>query len=280
MTTPRRIAHIVNPVAVRETSDLYLAQPITFESMRAARDRAAGKVDVSLHSAQYAEDRTIVPPWLEPTPDLERSIMDCGRFATVRKLPLVADILQRLYEASDAEYFVYTNVDIGLQPHFYTAVDDLIRAGHDALIINRRTLPADYRTVEDLPRIWADPGESHPGYDCFVFRRDAFPKYQLGRICVGVPMIGVVLAANLACFARKFREFRDLHLTFHIGDDGVWKRHGMNDYFRHNTAEGEAILNALAPRFDPKRLPKVGMPNLAEYFAWVKAGAGRGRRGR
>lgn len=268
----RRLAHIVNPVAVRETSDLFIAQPITFQSMRVARDFAADSVEVGLYTAQYPEDHAIIPEWFIRTPDLRRSVLDIGRFTAQKKLPLIGDILQRLYEASDAEYFIYTNVDIGLQPQFYAEVNRIIGLGYDAFIINRRTLPARYRSIADLPAIYADRGEAHPGYDCFVFRRDALPNYVLDNVCIGALLIGVVLAANLVCNARRFREFADLHLTFHIGDDGDWKRRGADEYFLHNQVAGETVLNRLAPRFDLRRLPKVGLPNLAEYFEWLKAG--------
>ena len=113
----RTLAHIVNPVAIGETSDLFVAQPITFESMRLAREFARGTVDVSLHTAQFAEDHAIIPDYLACTPDLTRSVLDCGNFQVKRKLPLIKDILGRLYDASDAEYFIYTNVDISWPLH-------------------------------------------------------------------------------------------------------------------------------------------------------------------
>ncbi len=67
-------------------------------------------------------------------------MLDCGRFAVPRKLPLIKDILGRLYDASDAEYFIYTNVNIGLMPNFYVAVNAIIESGYDAFVINRRTI--------------------------------------------------------------------------------------------------------------------------------------------
>ena len=35
-----------------------------------------------------------------------------GDFQKEIKLPLIHDILERLYNASDADYLIYTNVDI------------------------------------------------------------------------------------------------------------------------------------------------------------------------
>ena len=126
----RTIAHIINPVIVQPTSDLYVAQPVTFETMRVARDFARGKVGVQLLSTQYPEDRAFVPDGFTATPDLERSVLDLASFGIKRKLPLLRDIVARLYEAApEAEYLIYTNNDIALMPYFYLAVNALIDSG-------------------------------------------------------------------------------------------------------------------------------------------------------
>jgi len=109
-----RLAHIVNPVAVGETSDLFTAQPITFQTMVEAKRYAAPRVPVELFTAQFAEDRGLAPAEFVATPDLDRSIRDCGDFKQSKKLPLIKDILDRLYEATAAEHLIYTNVDIGV----------------------------------------------------------------------------------------------------------------------------------------------------------------------
>lgn len=242
MTT---IAHIVNPVVVDETSDLFIAQPITFETMAIAQRFARNAVDVDLFTAQYAEDRPLVPDSFEATPDLTRSVLDLGTFRQARKLPLLRDILDRLYEASEAEYFIYTNVDIALQPHFYVAVRKLIRAGHDAFVINRRTISDRFTSVEEIPQMYVEAGQPHPGHDCFVFRRDAYPQYKLGNVCVGINWVGWILIQNLAWHAQKFREFTDRHLTFHIGDRHVWADRRYGDYIFHNKREAYRCISLL-----------------------------------
>ncbi len=267
----RKLAHIINPVAVKESSDLFIAQPITFESMRVAKQFANGAVEVAQYTAQYPEDHPIIPDSFIRTPDLDRSILDFGSFQVPRKLPLIGDILGRLYNASDAEYFIYTNVDIALMPNFYVAVNEIIDAGYDAFIINRRTLPPHYRSVSELPIMYTDIGQSHPGYDCFIFRRECVPRFLLGNVCIGAPKIGVVLAANLICFAKRFKEHANVHLTFHIGNDLSWQNPVLNDYFIHNKNETEKILNSLASMFDLNNLPAVGMRGLIKYFDWLKS---------
>lgn len=266
----RKLAHIINPVAVKESSDLFIAQPVTFESLRVAKQFADSAVEVSQYTAQYPEDHSIIPDSFVRTSDLDRSVLDLGAFQVPRKLPLIGDILGRLYDASDAEYFIYSNVDIALMPNFYVTVNAIIEAGYDAFVINRRTIPSQYRSARELPLMYAEVGHSHPGYDCFIFRRECVPRFLLGSMCIGASKIGVALTANLICFARRFKEFADVHMTFHIGNDRAWRNPTLNDYFIHNKNEAQRILSSLAPMFDLNNLPEVGMPGLIEYFAWLK----------
>ncbi|MBN1953998.1 MAG: hypothetical protein JW900_03005 [Anaerolineae bacterium] len=245
------IAHVVNPVQVKESSDLFVAQPITFETMRVARDFAAGQVDVGLFSAQYPEDHPVVPADFQRTPDLETSILDYSTFQRPRKLPLLKEILDRLYQASDAEYMVYTNVDIGLLPHFYLAVDRFIAAGYDAFVVNRRTISCRYQRVDQIPLMYGEVGEPHRGWDCFVFRRAAYASYELGTVCLGAPRMGLALVANLVAHAERFHEFKDQHLTFHLGNDRSWGRSPYADYAAHNARQALHVLNELERKAGP-----------------------------
>src|SRR5579859_690301 len=145
-----KIAHIVNPVKVAPTSDLYVAQPITFETMRRAKSFASGQIEVELYTTQYPEDHEILPDGFTILPNLERSVLDFGHFDSPRKLPVFADILERLYLATDSDYLVYTNVDIALMPHFYLSVAALLK-NHDGLVINRRSIADHYMSVDELP---------------------------------------------------------------------------------------------------------------------------------
>ena len=237
-----KIAHIINPVKIKESSDLYTAQPITFQTMQTAQKLAqlAG-IDVELYTAQFPEDHSIIPEYFNKTPDLERSILDEGTFKKPRKLPLLKDILDNLYHATDADYFIYTNVDIGVLPHFYTSIAEIIKQGYDAFIINRRTIKKKYTKIEEIPLVYAEIGGKHAGYDCFVFRRDAYSKYILNNVFIGSIPIGYAIAVNLLSHAKKFKLFTLLHLTFHIGSDGGWKQKGLEDYLDYNIAETDKI---------------------------------------
>ena len=192
-----KFAHIVNPVKVTQASDLYIAQPITFASMKRARANAEKELQIELYSAQYEEDRCIIDSDFIVTPNLHRSVQDCADFKTNRKLPLVGDILQRLYDATDAEYVIYTNVDIALHDDFYNEVSEIIDQGFDCFSITRRDVPAIYTKPEQLDNIFQEIGFHHTGYDCFVFRREWIPKFSLGLICIGASFIGGALLANM-----------------------------------------------------------------------------------
>jgi hypothetical protein len=98
---------------------------------------------------------------------------------------LIKDILQRLYESSTAEYFIYTNTDIIVLPQFYETAAKIIEQGYDAFIINRRRIPKIYNSVNDLPFIYSDIGKSHPGFDCFVFKRELFLNLFLVKFAWG-----------------------------------------------------------------------------------------------
>jgi hypothetical protein len=104
---------------------------------------------------------------------------------------------------SDAEYCIYSNVDIGVMPSFYVSVRALLGQGHDAIVINRRTVPKTFQSPEDLPLIYAQVGKSHPGFDCFVFRREPAAGFVLGTACIGIPWVGRVLLLNMLANSRN-----------------------------------------------------------------------------
>lgn len=249
---PISIAHIINAVKVPETSDLFVAQPITFESMRIAKEMAKD-VHVDLYSTGYEEDDELIPDYFTKTPLLERSVLDVAELKKKRKLPILKDILDRLYQASSAEYLIYTNVDITLMPHFYQAVASIIEKGHDAFMINRRRLPAVYTSPEELPQIWSEIGKPHPGFDCFVFHRDLYPKFQLGDVCIGISFIEATLAHNLYAFASNFKLFDNLHLTIHLGMK-VMVKHD-SDYYWHNRNQFNELIKQLRPHLKAGALP-------------------------
>lgn len=248
------IAHIINPFIAARNSDLSLAQPITFESMRRAKIKAKDIVDVKLYSAQFSEDIEVVPSGFIRTRNLERSVLDIQGFAKKIKLPFIKDILERLYFESDAEYLIYTNVDIGLYEDFYIQVDRFINSGLDAFIINRRRIKNVYTQVSQLTEIYQDKGKSHPGFDCFVFHRSIFPKLILEDICIGVPFIEISFSQNLFALSTNFKLFDNEYLTFHIGEE-IFKKRAPKEYYKYNQKQFWKIAKQLMPVMDLKKVP-------------------------
>jgi hypothetical protein len=236
-----KLAHIVNPLVVTNpTSDLTYAQPVTLRSMHVARQEATREAGIAVtqYAAFYEEDRPAVPEDFVATPVLQRSVLDCVPPADrvgARKLPLLRDILDRLYAAAvDADYLIYSNIDIGLWPRFYLEVVRLIDEGTEAFVIGRRTLSTEFTSPDDLEQIWAQEGTPHHGFSCFVFPRAHYPDYVLDESCIGLQPTGVTLAINMMERAPSFQIFARLRLTFHLGDDRVWQHTLLDACHRHN----------------------------------------------
>ena len=243
-----RITHIINPVKVGDHSDLFHAQPVTFESMRVARDftrTSNSKVDLELVTCQFEEDLEIVPDYFHPLPNLTKSVLDFGTFKVDRKLPLISDILQAAVQYGDWDYMIYSNSDIALMPHFYTSVVKFLEDGYDGIIINRRTISDEYKEVADLPLMFAQIGENHPGYDCFILSKSVATQMTLENVVVGAIKIGLALYLNMRVFCSHFQEIGDQHLTFHLGNDQVWKNDKFQDYRDHNSKELKKVIKSL-----------------------------------
>jgi len=276
-----KIAHIINPCRVNETSDLFVAQPITFQTLIEAKRQAAPRVQVELFTTQFAGEQGLAPADFIATPDLERSIMDCGKFANPKKLPLIKDILDRLYTSSEADYFIYTNVDIGLQPGFYLNVAALIAEGYDAFTINRRTVSDRFKRVAEIPQILAEEGKRHGGHDCFVFPRSLYPKFRLGQICAGTGGIGRAMIYNLLCHGQRATLFPDKHLTFHIGDPRVWRNPKYRDMYDFNHGQCEQVLRQLQAEFgefDHTRIGQNQLKTTSPARRWWRQLRSSGRR--
>lgn len=266
-----KIAHIINPVAVPDTSDLYTAQPVTFETLRRAKEFAKNEVEVHLFTAQYPEDKSFIPDFFTQTPDLDRSVLDVPRFHGSKKLPLIKDILNRLYEASDADLLVYSNADIALQPFFYSTVIKLIGQGADSILVNRRTIPAIYKSVAQLEKMYSEEGLPHEGIDCFIFRRDMYKRFYFADACIGSGPVGLCFALNIALNSTGYVWLEDRKLTFHIGDDKAWKNKGRrNELLIFNFRQYSGIIDYYL--MHPEAYPddKAGELVLIKKFAKAK----------
>jgi len=245
-----RIAHIINPVKIIDKErDLFFQQPIAFKSLRNAKHFAerVPNLEIQLVETAYPEDQDVIncSNFIKTEP-LEDEVSNYGKFKTYRKLPLFREILKRLYEtAPDADYYIQTNADIGVMPHFYVLIYDMIKDGNDSFCINKRIIPEELKDSE-LSLLYSVLGKDHAGHDCFVFRRELYPKFNLGDICMGTPWSETTLITNLVAYAKNFKVFKQAHATFHLGDRRIWLPKTLNDYRVHNTNEFARILRLLS----------------------------------
>ncbi|MEM9621272.1 MAG: hypothetical protein AAF993_06455 [Pseudomonadota bacterium] len=265
-----KLAHIVNPLVVTNPqSDLNDAQPITLHTMADARSYAHSTdgLEVDHYAAYFAEDAAAVPTTFTPTPLLDKSMLDVVQGGpTARKLPMLADILQRLYDsATDADYLIYSNIDIGVWPDFYVRIGSLIDQGYDALAIGRRTLSTAFTDLTDLAKIYDQEGTPHFGYSCFVFPRQQYPEYVLGDTCIGLQPVGVTLALNMIQYARRYDFVKRDKLTFHLGDDRVWNASLLDAQHRHNELTLDTVTEKLRHRAP---LAPAATRLLAGYQRW------------
>jgi hypothetical protein len=263
-----KFAHVINPVNAPAGSELSVIQPITFEAIRRAHEFCEGKPEVELYTVSYPEDHGIIPQYFKKLPDLKRSVLDVAKFSTQRKYPLMLDVLKSVYHGSEAGYLIFTNMDITLMPHFYTTVADVLKEGYDALLVNRRGISGKYKKVEELPLMYAEFGKPHPGFDCFIFRRELLSKLILEDICVGVSFSEVALVHNFIAFAQNLKLVDDMHLTFHIGTEVMPPLNP--EYFAHNRNEYQnKIYPRLKPLLDIRKFPYALLPFYKRVIKWA-----------
>ncbi len=262
-----RLAHIINPYSAPKGSEHFIAQTITFQSILAAKKQAGDSCDVELYAAVFKEDESLVPDGFKII-YLERSLKDVADFQNARPLPLIADILNGFKKISTADYFIYTNIDISLQPHFYTSVCGFLSQGYDSLVINRRGIPSHFNSVEQLPEMYKEKGDSHPGYDCFVFKREISQKLILKNICLGIPRFERTFILNLLCFSDKIIFLENEFLTFHIGQI-VYKTWGDKDHLQHNQKEYEKIRREIFEKLNITKFPYWNDFIIKRYWKWL-----------
>lgn len=261
-------AHLINTVGKNDNADLQNVQQLTVRTMLAAAENLPEDVTVQFLSAQFADARGVLPPLFRYTEDLKTAAADKAELGTKLRLPVLSEIISRFREAPDATHYIFTNLDICLMPFFYGAVAEYIREGHDAVIINRRRITASLMNTLNLELLYAEAGETHTGYDCFVFSRALLEKFVLRDIFIGVPPAGNDLFYNLMAFAENPALLTEKHLTFHVGMDLVkpWGNAALN---KHNHREFMSLLRELKPHFDITRFPGAGYGFFKRHFKWL-----------
>lgn len=259
--------HIINPVGVDAHHPLFEVQKITFASILNAV-RYSTKAKVQLLTTQYEEDKSCIPEGFNITSNLTRSVQDVGQFNKPTKYPLIADILQKALENSTYDYILFSNMDIGLMPHFYDFVAaELNIHGYDSMLITRRRIGLQYKTVEQLPEIYADLGRPHPGYDMFVMHREVVARLVLDKICVGVPFLEVSLLHNLVAFSQNLKLYDKAHLTFHIGME-VMPPVNLAFYWHNRNSFEKHILPVIKPHLAGEKFPYTELSFWNRMLKW------------
>lgn len=260
-----KIAHIINPFNGSEEQNNI--QNITFESLKRALEYAKN-VKVEIIASHFKSDENTIPSFVNTKVVLGKSVLDYNPNLKQRALPTINDILAEAIDKTEADYIVFTNIDIGLMENFYEAVAEIVEQGNDAFTINRRRVSGKYQSASQLNEIYSDAGYLHNGYDCFVFKKELFNQFQLGTVCIGIPHVGNTLFFNLMCFANNFRLFTNKHLTFHVGLELV-KTWGEASFLSHNKIEYLKVIAALKNKLELKNVPGAGLPFFKRHLKWL-----------
>lgn len=257
-----KVAHIVNPIKDIDKPDLQYIQAITFVSMDNAlrfyeKDNQA--IDYEIVTTQYPEDHISIPTHYRKLSDLERSVLDVDHQLKGKKLPLIHDIFQKALEETESDYIIYTNIDIALKPGFYDYVNQKINDGFDAIVINRRRInwvsgnAAD--ADKDVINYYGQIGRSHPGFDCFVLKRELVEQMILKEICIGISFLETSIIHNIAAFAKNPTYIFDQDLTFHLGTEVLVPRKANPFYWHNRNLFFKVIQPALKPHWTIENFP-------------------------
>lgn len=249
-----KIVHFLNPFKCLKDnpSYLYYAQPITFQSMLQAKLEAQKVgIDVTLAALNYPEDDVIVPDFFLKLPHLQKSTLsEFPRIAGNRKLPIIQEMFTSILKNTDADYFIFTNSDIGVQKNFYKEiVNRFIKEQKlECFIINRRDDLPKFKgkkrlTANDLSIFYKEKGVKHGGKDCFIMKRSVLEKVDLNLMFTGYPPWGSTLHKLLQKVCPKTRLFENEHLTFHLGNDRVWRKSKTHKLREKNKAIAKKLLS-------------------------------------
>ena len=239
---PIRIAHVVSPVFEKKGSGMLDQMTlITLRSMAVAKELAEtlsnGRIQVELWLCNYADEPRPNLPGMRYTIPLNRSVIELAEKHNIdlpltkanpvpRRLPVAADILDALAKSTSADHLSFTNADIGVMPYFYIFAATWLRAGLDGMFVNRVPIPLEaglnFKTLDDILDAGLQYPQNHGGWDCFVFTRKQYQKFQsrLGLVVVGAPPIGTKLRHAVNCYAKHFLPVTKKHVTFHLGGTG------------------------------------------------------------
>ena len=100
-----------------------------------------------------------------------------------------------------------------------------------------------------------------------MFARSLYPKFRLGKVCIGTGGVGRALIYNLLCHGTQVTLFSDKHLTFHIGEDQPWRDGKFREMLEFNKQECERMLQQLESEFGHFDYTRIGDVQLKQTGA-------------
>ena len=246
MNTDVSFTHLLNPFPARPGSEHAIASRVTWATLRAAHAHAVEQgVAVTCRAVVLPGDESAIEAPCSSTVHLARTVADVADLKPLRPLPLIGDLLKLGVESATSSHIVFSNMDIAVQPHFYTALHALVdKLGIDVPFTVARTNIDAALADAPLEKLYAAEGSLGHGYDCFVIPSPLVAKLDLGNSCIGAPHFDQLLYMALDILsAGRVRSFNHEHLTFHLGNDIAWA--AMMDYVEHNLAEALAAIERM-----------------------------------
>ena len=253
MTMSTTFCHIINPFPCPENSEHGIASKITYESLRIAAEEARKRgIQIEVNAVVLPGDEIAIKPPAKLAGNINRTVQDIQSMSPPRPFPLIADILRTGAESSECDYLIFTNMDIAVQPDFYLQLHEIVAKRFEPgtpFTVYRRNIPSHYNSIDQLPEMYLQPGETAYGYDCFVFPRSYVSQLDLGSCCIGAAHFDYLLFIALdAVSGFRTQRIIDLPLTFHIGNGIAWS--SQIDYIEHNLAESLIAIQRMREKFD------------------------------
>jgi hypothetical protein len=172
-----------------------------------------------------------------------------------KALPFLQDMINAATKTNvdisggnDGEFWVMiTNADISLTHDFYNKIGQhLIKRNANALSINRMTVDSSLITMPSARKskhevasnivqqanaiLKQGKGESHPGYDCFIFHSSILRMIRFGKMFVGYPPWGANINLALKIMAKNYANIEsNPNGTFHLGNSRSWHNPSKTD---------------------------------------------------
>lgn len=228
-----RFLHILNPYAATD-KDLIATFHITMASLDIARQWLSAKwlqndVTVDIVAIVDEKDRgKFEIPTTFQVVYLKNNASWPGSHPPLHQLLSTAQQLHSSNTRSPYTHVIYSNVDIGVLPHFYQLLWSSVPCS-GAFFVGRVEIPTPKAlatvqkhqgpVLDEVYRNTLRYQQRHAGYDCMVFATSHLPALMefVGPVLVGYPPAGKALMqaakfADLACLV-----FFGLRVTFHLG---------------------------------------------------------------